>query len=87
MIYMNLGATELQNVPLPVKKPKTIGSEEVEVNKQLFKNNLSEYLAERERDYIHAVLEETKGIKTEAAKRLGISVRSLYYKMEKHQLE
>ncbi|WP_245808807.1 sigma-54 interaction domain-containing protein [Shouchella patagoniensis] len=87
MIYMNLGATELQNVPLPVKKSKNIGSEEIEVNKELFKSNLSEYLAERERDYIHAVLTETKGIKTEAAKRLGISVRSLYYKMEKHQLE
>jgi DNA-binding NtrC family response regulator len=38
---------------------------------------------EAEREVIHAALRETNGDKASAAKRLGISVRTLYRKLEK----
>jgi transcriptional regulator with PAS, ATPase and Fis domain len=46
--------------------------------------SLEEVVSEAERRHIVRVLEQTKGNKTEAAKRLGIAVRSLYYKLEKY---
>ncbi|MEX2104748.1 MAG: sigma 54-interacting transcriptional regulator, partial [Bacilli bacterium] len=39
-----------------------------------------------EKQYIQNVVDKVKGNKTEAAKRLGISIRSLYYKMERYDL-
>jgi PAS domain S-box-containing protein len=47
---------------------------------------LSEILEEVEREHIWRVLQHTRGNKTEAAKILGIAVRSLYYKLEKYGL-
>ncbi|MCB1876464.1 MAG: sigma-54-dependent Fis family transcriptional regulator [Chromatiales bacterium] len=49
--------------------------------------NLDEYLAELERSRITEALEETRWNKTEAAKRLGVSFRSLRYRMEKLGIE
>lgn len=43
---------------------------------------LADIVRETEQRAIQRVLAETGGNKTEAARRLGISVRSLYYKME-----
>lgn len=40
-----------------------------------------------EKMHIITVLESVKWRKTEAAKRLGISIRNLYNKLEKHQIE
>ncbi|MEZ6184553.1 MAG: sigma-54 dependent transcriptional regulator [Planctomycetota bacterium] len=40
-------------------------------------------LAEVEREHIQRVLAETEGNKTQAAKRLGVSLRSLYRKLDK----
>jgi PAS domain S-box-containing protein len=45
---------------------------------------LQDVMARVEREHIRRVLEGANGNKTEAARRLGISVRNLYYKMEKH---
>ncbi|MEW9669641.1 sigma 54-interacting transcriptional regulator [Ammoniphilus sp. 3BR4] len=47
---------------------------------------LSEQLDIVEKEIIRKVYEETGRNKTETARRLGLSIRSLYYKMEKHQL-
>ncbi|MBO8163112.1 MAG: sigma 54-interacting transcriptional regulator [Brevibacillus sp.] len=44
---------------------------------------LKEVLEEAEKAHIAVVLADCGGNRTEAARRLGISVRSLYYKMEK----
>ncbi|MEW6724372.1 MAG: sigma 54-interacting transcriptional regulator [Bacillota bacterium] len=44
---------------------------------------LAQLLAERERQIIVSALKATGGNKTEAARRLGISTRSLYYKLER----
>ncbi len=40
-----------------------------------------------EKEFIQDVLSDCKGNKTETAKRLGISIRSLYYKMERYGVE
>jgi transcriptional regulator with PAS, ATPase and Fis domain len=45
---------------------------------------LQDVMARVEREHIRRALEGANGNKTEAARRLGISVRNLYYKMEKH---
>jgi len=54
-------------LPMPVKAGKT----------------LKEALEDTERSYIQQVMRETKGNRTIAAKQLGISIRNLYYKLEK----
>lgn len=48
---------------------------------------LREFLEEMEKAYIQQLLRKNKGNKTKTAKDLNISIRSLYYKLEKHQLE
>lgn len=49
--------------------------------------NLEEWLLEQEREFVLKALERTGGVKTEAAKLLGISFRSLRYRLEKLGLE
>ncbi|TCP59604.1 PAS domain S-box-containing protein [Tumebacillus sp. BK434] len=48
---------------------------------------LDEVVGEAERLHIERALGQTKGNKTEAAKLLGIAVRSLYYKLDKYGLQ
>lgn len=48
--------------------------------------SLADTLREAERAAIQQALHGVQGNKTEAAKRLGISLRSLYYKLEQHGL-
>jgi len=45
---------------------------------------LEEVLSQAEAQYLAKALTACKGNRTETARRLGISVRTLYYKMEKH---
>jgi PAS domain S-box-containing protein len=47
---------------------------------------LKDATAEFERDYLRRVLEAHQGNKTKAAAQLGISLRSLYYKIERYGL-
>ena len=47
---------------------------------------LDEALDRVEREVILRALEETKHVKTRAARLLGVSERSLWYKLKKHGL-
>ena len=47
---------------------------------------LDEYLDKLERELIIRALEETHHVKTRAARLLGVSIRSLWYKLRKHGL-
>ena len=47
---------------------------------------LEDVTAISEKGFIQDVLSDCGGNKTETAKRLGISIRSLYYKMEKYEI-
>ena len=49
--------------------------------------DLKTVLDQVEKDYILKVLAESKWRKTEAARRLGISIRNLYNKIDKHRIE
>ncbi|MGF2617012.1 sigma-54-dependent transcriptional regulator [Rossellomorea vietnamensis] len=49
--------------------------------------DLASMLIQYEKNIIKEVLEHNKGNKTAAAKSLNISVRNLYYKLEKHKIE
>lgn len=49
--------------------------------------SLKEIINETEKKAIINVLQKTKGNKTEAAKILGIAIRSLYYKLEKYKID
>lgn len=49
--------------------------------------SLDEVVGQAERGHLERVLQKTKGNKTEAAKLLGIAVRSLYYKLEKYGVQ
>jgi transcriptional regulator with PAS, ATPase and Fis domain len=45
---------------------------------------LSEILERAERDYILGLLDKNDGNREKTAKELGISIRSLYYKLNKY---
>lgn len=49
--------------------------------------SLRQIMEETEKEVILRVLEKTEGNKTEAARELGIAVRSLYYKLDKYGIE
>ncbi|MGB4438789.1 MAG: helix-turn-helix domain-containing protein, partial [Sedimentibacter sp.] len=49
--------------------------------------NLSEIIEKAECEYISNAYIKLNRNKTETAKMLGISIRSLYYKMEKYGIE
>ncbi|WP_059104907.1 sigma-54 interaction domain-containing protein [Shouchella shacheensis] len=89
MIYMDAGATAMNeaDILMPLLSSKeTSVSERREAGDER-PEKLNEYLAEKEKEHLASVLQKAGGVKTEAAKRLGISVRSLYYKLERYQLE
>lgn len=44
---------------------------------------IQDYLDQIERDIIEQTLKQTEGNRTQAAKRLGISFRSMRYRMER----
>ncbi|MGZ4135788.1 MAG: helix-turn-helix domain-containing protein, partial [Tumebacillaceae bacterium] len=48
---------------------------------------LDDVVGEAEKRHLERALKKTGGNKTEAAKLLGIAVRSLYYKLEKYGLQ
>ena len=48
--------------------------------------NLDDVLGEVERRLILQALERTGGVRTQAAKLLGVTLRSLRYRLEKHSL-
>lgn len=50
------------------------------------KGNLDERLAEMEKQMLLNAMQESKGIKTRAARALGIKTSTLYYKLEKYGL-
>lgn len=83
MIYMDLGATELTDVSLPQEFGQLGKSEE---SHAAAPKQLQAFLAEKEKEHLRRTLAEVDGVKTEAAKLLGISIRSLYYKLEKYNL-
>ena len=57
-----------------------------EINGTMFPAPLEDAVEQLEKKHIKSALSSTSGNKTEAAKMLGISVRTLHYKLEKYGL-
>lgn len=89
MIFMNYYETHIDIQHLPELKNKQTVKEisSSQENYSENKRSLSEMLDEYEVKIIRQTLLQLKGNKTLTAKKLGLSVRNLYYKLEKYNLE
>lgn len=88
MIQMRITETRINTQHLPLfndQKRAVIYEPETNVD-EFDVVSLSDYLGQSEAAYLAKVLQANGGNRTEAAKKLGISIRSLYYKMEKYKL-
>lgn len=90
IIFMNYYETLIDVHHLPELKNKKSGNDSNAVNKSdsfTLDRSLSEMMEEYEANIIQQTLIRLNGNKTLTAKTLGLSVRNLYYKLEKYNLE
>ncbi|MFH7819259.1 sigma-54 interaction domain-containing protein [Neobacillus thermocopriae] len=89
IIFMNFHELLIDTHHLPELQRKEGQEPSVFLNADSFKSDrpLSEMLDEYEAKIIKHTLQRFKGNKTQTAKALGLSVRNLYYKIEKYNLE
>lgn len=90
IIFMNYYETLIDAHHLPVLKNKKSGNENF-ITKSSESLGLDQSLSEMLEDYEAKIIQQTllrlNGNKTLTAKTLGLSVRNLYYKLEKYNLE
>jgi PAS domain S-box-containing protein len=91
IIFMKINETvmDAQHIPDFIDSDEKIPDkpETVNVKLSIQEESLSDTMDRFESEVIMQSLSKNKGNKTATAKSLGISVRNLYYKMEKHNLE
>jgi PAS domain S-box-containing protein len=90
MIFMNYNETFINIHHLPELRPKKTGTEpQVSDHSESIKQDrsLTAMVEDYEAEIIQQTLHRFNGNKTAAAKALGLSVRNLYYKLEKYKLE
>jgi transcriptional regulator with PAS, ATPase and Fis domain len=82
IIYMNINERIIDTIHLPHLNKKKYTEEVVTINEEV--HSLDNVLNKAESEYINKVYLRFNKNKTRTAKELGISLRSLYYKMEKY---
>lgn len=90
MIFMNYNETYINVHHLPELRPtKTDNEPRIVDHNQVVQQDrsLTEMIEEYEVEIIQQTLNRLNGNKTATAKALGLSVRNLYYKLEKYKLE
>ena len=91
IINMKYKETVLEAFHLPLTSAGSTNSNgsnrQEETNPDYSGESYEQLFANWERDLLEKVLEETGGNKNKAARMLGISIRSLYYKLEKHGIK
>lgn len=89
MIYMYNHEEAIQLKHIPELIPQTNGEQSSSVEPQLSweGESLQAALDRYERKILLAALEQNHFNKTETARQLNISVRNLYYKMDKHKID
>ncbi len=87
MIYMNLNERIITTSHLPELKKSRITTERIEIPSNENLTKLKDVLSKSESEHIRKVYYTTKKNKTRTAEILGISLRSLYYKMEKYKID
>ncbi|HBI56078.1 MAG TPA: sigma-54-dependent Fis family transcriptional regulator [Firmicutes bacterium] len=75
-----------EHLPQFTAGPHTMPVSVAENDASVLVQPLGDVLADFEKDYIALVLKENQGNKTRAAKAMEISLRSLYYKLDKYGL-
>ena len=73
------------NLPDQILKLEKIHSEKKALDENI--ENLEVYIGRLEAEYLQKVLSSLNNNKTEAAKKLGISIRNLYYKLDKYNIK
>ena len=68
---------------LPFVHEASASSSEMPI--QIFNGNLDDRLADMEKQLLLKAMQEAHGVKTRAARSLGIKTSTLYYKLEKYQ--
>lgn len=89
MIHVTYADTTLResHLPILVRRQERLANDGVQSSLTIpLGTKLQDIVRLAEKSAIETALRDTKGNKTEAAKRLGISVRSLYYKMEQNDI-
>lgn len=84
VIFMETNAATIELAHLPSLKKKQAKTEEVPLPTDV---TLQEAMDGFERDFIQAVYESNDYNKTQTAQQLNISVRNLYYKLEKYRID
>lgn len=90
MIFMSYNETFINVDHLPELRPTNTGNEPPLINHNQGVQQgrpLTEMVEEYESEIIQQTLNNFNGNKTATAKALGLSVRNLYYKLEKYKLE
>ncbi|MGD6966965.1 sigma 54-interacting transcriptional regulator [Rossellomorea vietnamensis] len=87
IIFMKYNETTIEPKHLPFLEKAPERKDAVILPADPDGNDLASMLVQYEKNIIKEVLEHNKGNKTAAAKALNISVRNLYYKLEKHKIE
>lgn len=85
MIFMPAAETELQENYVQISAQKT-STVEGKVEEEIYNGTLDEAMAQYEKRIIETALKDNRYNKTQTAKALQISIRSLYYKLEKYEL-
>lgn len=92
VIQMRISDTEMLTQHMPAfNDQKRVPLYDLKVGSAAAETSMGEFvsldaaMAVAEAQHIAKVLEVCRGNRTEAAKRLGISLRALYYKLEKHK--
>ena len=91
MINMNLNEIAINDKHIPDLDIEKNNKKNKEKNKKTIEKiveykNLNDALENYEKKYIKKIYHEEKENKTETAKKLNISIRSLYYKLKKYEI-
>lgn len=86
IIFMNYNETyiDVHHLP-PLHNEEQVESKQTHLLPELEEKPLEHLVTEFEGNIIHEYLERFGGNKTQTARALGISVRNLYYKLEKYE--
>lgn len=90
MIFMHFNEVEIDDYHIPQLDKEINIEEAIEINRIDKKNNgfsLADRVQQFEKEQIIAALVESNGNKTAAAKSLKLSIRNLYYKIDKLNIE
>ncbi|MFB4160607.1 sigma 54-interacting transcriptional regulator [Geomicrobium sp. JSM 1781026] len=85
LIHLDYRSAVMNNVEIPSSLMQKPSSRTLQTSSKTG-GTLDEQLGVYEKQLLADAMKENFGNKTQAAKALGISIRNLYYKLEKHQL-